>query len=148
MKLNPTLLESILAFLLSLSVYLWVKHGKRITRWWKERHIRHRRPRRLRPREPADSVCNRCTLAAQTSPAGSHSLVTGQKPTRAKETGRYQWVCLLESVVAHFGIADPTIHALVSNGRRGINQDILYFKCQACGWAEPVISPFLADSGY
>ena len=49
MKLNLTLLEITLAFLVSLSVYLWVKHGKRLVRWWKEMHIRHRRPRQLRP---------------------------------------------------------------------------------------------------
>ena len=42
MKLNPTLLEITLAFLVSLSVYLWVKYGKRVTRWWKEMHTRHR----------------------------------------------------------------------------------------------------------
>jgi hypothetical protein len=43
MKLNPTLLKSILAFLVSLFVYLWVKYGKRIMRWWKEMPTRHRR---------------------------------------------------------------------------------------------------------
>jgi hypothetical protein len=32
----------------------------------------------------------------------------------------------------YFAIADPEIHALVSNGRRG-KQRILYLKCQACG---------------
>jgi hypothetical protein len=45
MKLNPTLLEITLAFLVSLSVYLWVKYGKRLVSWWQEMHTRHRRPR-------------------------------------------------------------------------------------------------------
>jgi hypothetical protein len=33
MKLNPTLLEIILAFLISLSVYLWLKYRKHIVHW-------------------------------------------------------------------------------------------------------------------
>jgi hypothetical protein len=44
MKLNPTFLEITLTFLVSLSVYLWVKHGKRLVSWWQEMHTRHRRP--------------------------------------------------------------------------------------------------------
>jgi hypothetical protein len=32
----------------------------------------------------------------------------------------------------YFAIADPAIHALVSNGCRG-KQRIRYFQCQACG---------------
>jgi hypothetical protein len=66
MKLNPTFLEITLAFLVSLSVYLWVKYGKRIKRWWQEMHIRHRRPRRLRPREPAD--CPQCATGVHWLP--------------------------------------------------------------------------------
>ena len=38
----------------------------------------------------------------------------------------------LNPLCDYFAIADPAIHALVSNGRRG-KQQILYFKCQACG---------------
>ena len=34
---------------------------------------------------------------------------------------------------AYFGVADPAVHALVSNGNRGKKKDIPYFKCQACG---------------
>jgi hypothetical protein len=42
----------------------------------------------------------------------------------------------LNPLCAYFGIADPIVHALVSNGRQGINRDIPYFKCQACGWCK------------
>jgi hypothetical protein len=103
MKLNPTLLEITLAFLVSLSVYLWVKHGKRLVRWWKEMHIRPRRDV-----VPGFQV---------KSPRG-----------RKKQVDTKGHACL-NPLCAYFGIADPTIHALVSNGSRGINRDILYFKC-------------------
>jgi hypothetical protein len=32
----------------------------------------------------------------------------------------------------YYGITDPEVHALVSEGQRGKNKDILYLKCQAC----------------
>ena len=38
----------------------------------------------------------------------------------------------LDPLCDYFAIADPEIHALVSNGRRG-KQRILYLECQACG---------------
>ncbi len=30
-------------------------------------------------------------------------------------------------------VTDPTVHALVSDGYRGVCKDILYLRCQACG---------------
>jgi IS1 family transposase len=138
MKLNPTLLEIILAFLVSLSVYLWVKYGKRIKRWWKEMHIRHRRPRRLRPREPAD--CPQCATGVHWLPQHPRREVIPWSQVKSPR-GRKKQVdtsghACLNPLCAYFGIADPTIHALVSNGKRGINRDIPYFKCQACGWCK------------
>jgi hypothetical protein len=131
MILNPTLLEITLAFLVSLSVYLWVKHGKRIKRWWQEMHIRHRRPRQLRPREPAD--CSQCATGVHWLPRHPRrEVVPGlqvKSPRGRKKQVDTKGHACLNPLCAYFGIADPTIHALVSNGSRGINRDILYFKC-------------------
>ena len=126
MKLNLTLLEITLAFLVSLSVYLWVKHGKRLVRWWKEMHIRHRRPRQLRPREPAD--CPQCATGVHWLPKHPRQGVIPWSQVKSPR-GRKKQVdtkghACLNPLCAYFGIADPTIHALVSNGRRGINRDI------------------------
>lgn len=84
MKLNPTLLELVLLCLISASIYIWVKYGKRIKRWWHTLHKRHRKPRQLKPREPADRPqCARgIHMATEISAPGSRALVAGQEYPR------------------------------------------------------------------
>jgi hypothetical protein len=133
MKLNPTLLKIILAFLVSLSIYLWVKYGKRLVRWRKEMHTRHRRPRRLRLREPAD--CPQCATGVHRLRKHPQQDVVPWSQVksprgRKKQVDIKEHACL-NPLCAYFGIAAPIIHALVSNGSRGINRDS---SAWACGW--------------
>ena len=57
---------------------------------------------------------------------GLTSSVAGRVCNPGRLIGKALWC-------RYFGIADAAIHALVSDGWRGINKDILYLCCQACG---------------
>jgi hypothetical protein len=135
MKLNPTFLEIILTLLLSLAFYIWVKYGKRIRRWWKDLHKRYRRPRQLKPREPGD--CPLCARGIHQLPKRPRREVVPwsqiKSPCGRKKSVDTAGYACLSPLCVYFGITDPAIHALVSNGNRGANKDIPYFKCQACG---------------
>ncbi len=135
MKLNPTFLEIILALLIGLTVFIWVRYGKHIHHWWKALGKRHRRPRQLRPREPCD--CPKCASGFHRLPKRPRRAVVPwpqvKSPRgRKKQVDTTGYACL-NLLCAYFGITDPAVHALVSNGKHGIHQDIPYFKCQACG---------------
>jgi hypothetical protein len=36
MKFNPTLPEIVLLFIVSLCIYIWTRHGRKVKQWWKE----------------------------------------------------------------------------------------------------------------
>ena len=59
MKFNPTFLEFLIFLLTCLSLYVWLKHGRRIHRWLQEYFRRRRGPRSLKPKSPED--CPLCT---------------------------------------------------------------------------------------
>ncbi len=51
---------------------------------------------------------------------------------RKKQVDTCGYACL--NIWCHyFGVTDPTIHALVSDGWRRKNKDILFLGCQRCG---------------
>jgi hypothetical protein len=134
MKFNLTPLECILFIFLCLAIYILTKHGRGIRRWWHDFFRKHRGPRRLKSKSPDDCPqCNRDICLLPHRP----KLGVLPWPERKSRRGRPKTIdtsghACLNPLCAYFAIADPAIHALVSNGRRG-KQRILYFKCQACG---------------
>lgn len=139
MKLNPTFFEIVLALLISLTIYVWVKHGKHLRRWWKELHKRHRRPRQLRPREPGD--CPLCARGIHYLPKWPRREVTPwsqiRSPRGRKKTVDTAGYACLNPNCAYFGIADSSIHALVSNGNRGANKISSTSSAKPAGHADP-----------
>ena len=135
MNFNPTPLE-IAAFLIcSLTIYIWTKYGKHIKRWWEELHKQRRGPRQLRPREPGD--CPLCALGFHRLPHHPRQDLLPW-PDKKSPAGRPKvvdtsgYACLNRQCIYH-GNSDPAVHALVSDGWRGKDKDILYLRCQACG---------------
>ena len=56
MKFNPTFLEYLLFLLTCLSLYVWLKYGRRIRRWLGDYFRRHRGPRTLKPKAPSEKL--------------------------------------------------------------------------------------------
>ena len=54
------------------------------------------------------------------------------KEWRKKQVDTTGYACL-HIWCKYFGNTDPAVHALVSDGYRGKNRDILYLRCQCCG---------------
>jgi transposase-like protein len=134
MKFNPTPVECVLFIFVCLAIYIWTKHGRRLRRWLRDCFRERRGPRNLKSKSPAECPqCNRdiCLLPHH------QKLEVLPWPERKSRRGRPKVVdtsghACLNPLCDYFAIADPAVHALVSNGRRG-KQQILYFKCQACG---------------
>jgi transposase-like protein len=49
------------------------------------------------------------------------------------KTSRTEGHACLEVDCLYFGNTDPTVHALVFDGKRGVEHDIQQLRCQACG---------------
>ena len=135
MKINLTALE-LLLFGLCLGVTIfWLKYGKKIRRWWQEWHKRHRGPQQLRPREPGD--CPECAKGYHRLPRRPRRDVVPwsevKDPRGAKKQVDTTGYACLHIWCRYFGVTDPAVHALVSDGYRGVNNDILYLRCQCCG---------------
>ena len=134
MKINLTPLEITLILLMSLTIYVWAKQGKRIMRWLKDWRRQRRGPRRLRPKEP--ETCPLCRQGitwlhrhpADEEPWGERKSRRGRK----KRVNSDGYACLNEQC-DYYGNTDGAVHALVSDGRRGEGQDIQYWRCQSCG---------------
>jgi hypothetical protein len=135
MKFNPTFLEVLILLLVSLTIYIWVRFGRKIKRWWKDLHKRHRAPGQLRPRSPED--CPACASGVHWLPRRPRQEVIPWSEVKSKAGAKKQidttgYACMnLEC--NYYGISAPNMHALVSDGPRGIRKDIPYLKCQACG---------------
>ena len=134
MKLNPTLLEVTLFVLSGVVLYVWLVYGKRLQRWWKDLYKRYRRPRQLRPREPED--CPLCHAPFVRLPRRAHPEVIPWSEIRSprgrkKRIDTSGYACLNKDC-HYFAVRDASVHALVSDGRRGQDKDILYLRCQAC----------------
>lgn len=135
MKINLTLLEIILLFVICLLSSLWARDGKRIKKWWEERRKRRRGPRQLRPRQPAD--CPECARGIHWLPRWLWPEVVPwsevKSPQGRKKTIDTSGYACLNIWCRYFGIADATVHTLVSDGWRGKNKDILYLRlpCQS-----------------
>jgi hypothetical protein len=135
MKFNPTPLEVALFIIFVGAVHLWARYGKRVRRWLKEWRKRRRGPRQLKPREPGDCPLCRARICWLHPRPRRHvvpwSEVKNQagRPKTIDTTG---YACF-DPDCKYFLITDPLIHALVSDGWRGKEGDILYLRCQACG---------------
>ena len=134
MKLNLSLLELILLLVISLLSSLWTRYGRRIRKWWEERRKRRRGPRQLRPRQPED--CPDCARGIHWLPRRLWPEVVPWSEVKSRR-GRKKIIdtssyACLNIWCRYFGVADATIHALVSDGWRGKHKDILYLRCQAC----------------
>ena len=135
MILNPTPLEILILFVVSLSIYAWMRHGSAIRRWWAELWKKRRGRRQLKPKSP--EVCPKCTIWSHILPghgqqhARPWSEVRG-KSGRRKRVDTRGYACQ-NPVCEYYRVTDPAIHALVSAGRRGVRKDILFLRCQACG---------------
>ena len=135
MKINPTFLEVTLLILICAIVYIWTKYGKRLKRRWQEWHRRHRGPQQLHPREPGD--CPECARGYHRLPRRPRREVVPwsevKDPRGAKKRIDTSGYACLHIWCKYFGNTDPAVHALVSDGCRGKNKDILFLRCQCCG---------------
>jgi hypothetical protein len=52
MRINLTFLEVVFLLIISCSLYIRVKYGKKIIRWWKDLHRKRRAAGQLKPRSP------------------------------------------------------------------------------------------------
>jgi len=139
---NLTPLECILFIFVCLAIYIWTKHGRRIRRWWHDFFRQRRGPRSLRPKSPAECpACNRdCSLLPQRP-----KLEVLPWAKRKSRRGRPKTIdtsghACLNPLCAYFAVADPAIHALVSNGSRG---KLLWHKRWALLWC-----PALSTASY
>ena len=135
MKLNPTFLEIVLLFTISAAIALWVRYEKRLWRWWQALWKKQRKPPTLKPRSP--EACPRCAVGLSRLPWRARreivpwGEVKGQAG-RKKRVDTKGYACMNRKCMYH-RVSDPAVHALVSEGKRGMRKDILYLKCQACG---------------
>lgn len=134
MKINLTPLEVVLISLISLTIYLLTKYQKQMQHCWREWWKRHRAARKLHPREPKD--CPQCALGVYWLPGGPQREVVPwsqvkNRAGRPKSSNTEGHACL-EVDCRYFGITDPAVHALVFDGKRGIEHDIQQLRCQAC----------------
>ena len=134
MKFNLTFLEIFVFSIVSFFIFIWTKYGRKIRRWLQDYFRRRRGPRNLKPKSPEDCpLCNRsiCFLPHRSKPEVIPWSERKSRRGRPKIVDTSGHACL-NLLCDYFAVADPEIHALVSNGRRG-KQQILYLKCQACG---------------
>ena len=110
----------------------WRLYSPRLRRRWK--NAKARLPRRWKPRSPKDCphCCQGLSLESrpvqrEVEPYAKRKCTRGRK----KEICTAGFACL-NPLCEYFGITDDQGHALVGNGRRGINNDIQHFRCQAC----------------
>ena len=134
MKFNPTFLEFLIFLLTCLSLYVWLKHGRRIHRWLQEYFRRRRGPRSLKPKSPEDCpLCTRDICFLPHRPKLEVIPWSERKSPRGRpKTIDTNGHACLNPLCDYFAVADSEFHALVSNGRRG-QQRIRYWKCQAYG---------------
>ena len=135
MRINPTFLEFILLLLVSYAVYIWTKYGKKITRWWKALWKKRRAAAKLKPHSPES--CPLCMRGYHHFPRKPHRDVVPWKDLkepsgRKKKIDTTGYACMNPDC-QYRGVTDPEVHALVSDGCRGVRKDILYLRCQACG---------------
>jgi IS1 family transposase len=135
MKINLTALELLLFGLcLGLTVF-WLKYGQKIRCWWQELRKQHRGPQQLRLREPGD--CPACARGYHRLPHRPRRDVVPwsevKDPRGAKKQVDTSGYACLHIWCRYFGVTDPAVHALVSDGYRGVDNDILYLRCQCCG---------------
>ena len=121
-----------------LGIIFWQRFGQRIkSDREKQKHKpKKRRPFRLRPKEPKD--CPDCVAGVtlrQVNPAPPELVpphTQTKKPGGPKKRIRTQgYACPFVDCKYH-GNRDQTVHALVGAGKRGVNGEIQWFKCQAC----------------
>jgi len=140
MKFNLTPLEFFVFHLICIFVTIWSKHGRKIRRWLQDYFRQRRGPRNLKPKSPEDCpLCKRhiCILPHRPKPGVVPWSERKSRRGRPKTVETSGYACL-NLTCDYFAIADPAIHALVSNGRRG-KQRIFYLKVRHVVVAEPVV---------
>lgn len=134
MKFNLTLLEFCVFLFVCLVIYGWSKYGRRLRGRLVAYQQRQQSQRELKPHSPAD--CPLCCQDICWLPQRPRLEVVPWSE-RKSPRGRPKVVdtaghACLNPGCEYFAIADPRVHALVSNGHRG-KQEVLCLKCQACG---------------
>ena len=108
----------------------WQLYSPRLRRRWKQ--AKARLPRRWKPRSPKGCpyCCQglgleSCPVQREVEPYAERKSTRG----RQKEICTAGFACL-NPLCDFFGITDDQVHALVGNGKRGLNNDIQHFRCQ------------------
>lgn len=131
MKINLTFLELLLLIVVSFSIYIWTRYGKKIKQWWKDLRKQRRGPGQLRPRKPED--CPQCARGYHRLPRRPRREVRPwsevKDPRGAKKQIDTSGYACLNIWCDYFGNADTDFHALVSDGCRN---GIQYYRCQCC----------------
>ncbi len=134
MKFNLTFPEILLFITILIAIHIYRKR-KKIIRWWREWRKERRGPRQLRPRAPED--CPECNSWIHWFPKKPNREVVPWSEVKSnrgrKKTVDTSGYACLNLFCHYFGVTDAHIHALVSEGKRGKNKDIQYFRCQNCG---------------
>jgi hypothetical protein len=121
MKFNLTFLEILVSSLVCLFIFIWTNHGRKIRRWLQDYFRQRRGPRNLKAKSPEDCpLCNKhiCFLPHRPKPEVVPWSERNSRCGRPKTSDTSGHACLNLNC-DYFAIADPAIHALVSNGRRG-----------------------------
>jgi hypothetical protein len=122
MTLNPTPLEALILVLVSLSIYVWMRHGSALRNWWGELWKKHQDKRHLKPKPP--EVCSRCRAWLHILPGHGRRHARAWQEVRSK-IGRRKTVdtrgyACQNPACEYYGVTDPAVHALVSAGWRGV----------------------------
>ena len=122
----------ILALYLVVLFSLWQTFKESIKKLRKQ--VKRRHPRKLKPKSPKDCPdCQSEVELAVLKPKTNVIPYAQRKSTRgrSKQLATQGHACP-NLKCAYFGVIDHLLHAVVGDGKRGIDKHIQYWKCQWC----------------
>ena len=122
----------ILALYLAVLFSLWQTFKDSITKLRKQ--VKRRLPRKLNPRSPQDCPdCQSGIKLAVLKPKTDVMPYSQRKSTRGrtKQLATQGHACP-NPKCDYFGVIDHLLHAVVGDGKRGVDKNIQYWKCQWC----------------
>jgi hypothetical protein len=127
-------IENILIFTLYLAVLfsLWQTFKESIKKLPKQ--VKRQLPRKLKPRSPQDCPdCQSGVKLAVLKPKTDVIPYAQCKSTRGRTKQlKTQGHACPNPKCDYFGVSDHLLHAIVGDGKRGIDKNIQYWKCQWC----------------
>lgn len=118
MKFNPTFLEILIFLTVCILIFIWTKYGRKIRRWLQDYFRRHRGPRSLKPKSPEDCPLGTRDICFLPHRSKLEIIPWSERksPRGRPKTSDTSGHACLNPLCDYFAVADPEIHALVSNG--------------------------------